>query len=198
MTYHLEAWQFALDWCLKLVALVGAILVVFAVRGPARGKRPFNRRRYAVVGGVALVLSVGLLLALQDLLAPIASHPGGAARTLALPDRNEFAAKPRRDAAQLAFRRGLLPAWVELTAAGDRHEVNMRMRYAVALDGDRGSIGTHRGGQPWPEAADGVEDRGELVRYEVVDRRGAPLRNEPEMTRRGSRPSGTSPRSRRR
>jgi hypothetical protein len=75
MTYHLEGWQFALDWGLKLVALVGAILVVFAVRGPTRGKRPFNRRRYAVVGGVALVLGVGLLLALQDLLAPIASHP---------------------------------------------------------------------------------------------------------------------------
>jgi hypothetical protein len=75
MTYHFEAWQFALDWGLKLVALIGAILIAFAVRGPARGKRSFNRRDYAIVGGVTLVLSVGLLLALQDLLAPIAAHP---------------------------------------------------------------------------------------------------------------------------
>ncbi len=59
--------------CVSAHTLAG--VVVFAVRGPARGKRPFNRRRYAVVGGVALFLRVGLLLALQDLLAPIASHP---------------------------------------------------------------------------------------------------------------------------
>ncbi len=76
MTYHLEAWQRALDLVLMLVMSIGFGMVIVAIRGPRRGRWTVEqRKKLGMAGGAVFAVGLAARLLAADSLQPIARPP---------------------------------------------------------------------------------------------------------------------------